>query len=136
MESTSLPVTTLECKVCFEVADNAVHCLRCKQFLCQRHVIEVHVCPFSRSAPFNVEIDHTLHRLVDQLPIDCQFCRQCIIKGNLNAHLNHCPQRPRNCGVNGYGFQSGHKEEALRHVMEAHGETLWDNYNRLTAACK
>lgn len=129
-----MPSATLECRVCFEVVKNAVHCLRCKHFLCERHAKEVRVCPFCREAPFEVEINHALRRLVDELPVGCQFCRQPIKKGDLNVHVNHCPQKPRNCGVNRCGFQTGQKEEALRHVMETHGDVLWENYSRLTAA--
>lgn len=118
MEPTSVSLTTniFECKVCFVVAVNAVHCLQCTQFLCERHATEVHDCPFCHAAPFKVEIDYTLRRLVDQLPIDCRFCQQGFRKGDLNFHESYCPKRPRNCGVNGCGFQSVYKEEAFLHL--------------------
>ena len=130
----SLPLTTIECQVCFEVVENAVHCIQCRQFLCERHVAQLHECPFCRATPFKLQIEYGIRRLVDQLPVSCAFCLQHIKKGDLNVHVNHCQHRPRNCGVNGCGFQTSFKEEALRHMMEAHGEILWDNYNKLTAA--
>lgn len=134
--SSSLPVSTslFECRVCYELVENAVHCLQCKHFLCERHTNEVYDCPFCRAAPFKVEIDHTARRLVDELPVECQFCRQQIKKGDFSVHVNHCPQRPRNCGVNECGFQTGNKEEALRHLIDSHGDIFWESYNRLTAA--
>lgn len=134
LELCSLPLAALECHVCYELVENAVYCLQCKQFLCERHVARVHDCPFCRSTPLRVDIDHSIRRLVDQLLVICQYCSQLIHKGDLSAHLNHCSKRPRNCGVNKCSFQTGNKEEALRHVMEVHGDIMWDNYNRLTTA--
>lgn len=132
MEPNSLPIATIECRVCFNLVVNAVYCVQCKQFLCDRHSTEVRDCPFCRAAPFRVEIDHSIRRLVDQLPIRCLYCHQSINKGDFDVHVNHCPQRPRNCGFKGCGFQTVQKEEGLRHLMESHGEILWEKYNKLT----
>ena len=136
MKTSSLPLTTMECKVCFELVENAVHCVQCQQFLCERHVAEVNDCPFCNAVPFQVEIDHSIRRLVDQLLDECQFCGRRIPKGDLNVHMKHCPQLPRNCSVSTCRFQTGIKEEALRHLTEAHGELLWENYSKLTASGK
>ena len=50
--------------------------------------------------------------------------QQSINKGKLNIHTNHCPQRPRKCGVNGCDFQTGNKEEAFLHMIEFDGDIL------------
>lgn len=82
-----------------------------------------------------MEINHALRRLVDELPIECQFCLQSIKKGDINVHENHCPERQQNSGINECAFQRGPKEEALRHVMENYGEVLREKYKRHTSAC-
>ena len=129
---TSLPVEAFECQVCFDLVVNAVHCVKCGQFLCDHHIFSLTKCPFCRVFPFNVQEDRTLRRLMEQIPLSCPICTLRIRKGDLAVHLNHC--QSKSCGANGCVFQSGHKETALRHVIEAHGDRLWQNYTRFTAA--
>ena len=133
-ESQGLPASILECKLCFEVVEKAVHCVRCKKFICERHKANLRECPFCRLVPLKVEVDYTLRDLVDQLPIECSLCHQHITKGELDIHTKHCTQPPRECGVDGCAFQTTNKSEALRHVMAVHGNELWENFKQLTAA--
>lgn len=131
-EPTSLPVNALECQICFDLVESAVNCQQCGQFFCDIHVNELQSCPFCRVTPVNVQVDRTLRRLVDQLPVICLICKEHVKKGDFAVHTNHC--QSLHCGANGCEFSSGHKETALNHVLQAHGDIIWQNYSRLTAA--
>ena len=109
-----------------------MHCVKCGQFLCNRHVYSLTNCPFCRAAPLKVQENQALRRLVGQIPKRCPNCTLSIRNGDLAVHMNHC--RSHSCGANRCEFRSDDKETALRHVIELHGDSLWQKYTRFTAA--
>lgn len=122
-----------QCKICFELVEKAIECDLCGQFFCEKHVPELTNCAFCRS-PLQFRESRALRRLVNELPIDCIYCKKVFTIGDIEVHHNHCLERPPVCGDNKCKYQTLNKEDALHHLIEAHGETIWANYNKLTAA--
>ena len=122
--------------MCYEVVENAVECVQCGFFFCEQHVSNLRSCPSCRLDPLSVRESRAVRRVVDGYLVKCNFCLQFIRRGDLNVHKNYCPQNPSSlcCGVSGCVYQTNQKEDALRHVMEAHGDKFCKNYFNLTAA--
>lgn len=124
----------MQCPVCFELVESAMDCEKCGHFLCESHVSQLDGCPKCRAQPLQVRIDVTLRRLVDLLQVRCQFCHKQFNKGDLKVHMENCTGRPR-CGFKGCEQQASNKEDALRHIMDAHGDILWNNFSNPSSVC-
>ena len=130
----SLPARALECPVCLEVVTNPVCCAGCHHVLCEEHVPELRECPVCKAVPFKIVVDFGLRRIMEDLPFTCKFCKSPIRKGNLDVHEANCPKRPRHCGAAGCDFESGESDAALRHLIDSHGQVIWESFTNVTAA--
>lgn len=133
-ETNGLPADEMKCQICFELVECAIECVHCGQFFCGRHEPDLTNCPFCRSSPLNIRESRALRRLVDQLPVNCTFCKQRFTKGAIEIHRSHCAQRPPVCGVSGCGYETLNKEDAFSHFIESHGDILWAKYNTFTSS--
>ena len=135
-EPMSLPARALECPVCLEVVQNAVSCANsaCRYTICEMHAGELRECPQCKSTPFKTIVEFVLRRIMEDLPFTCKFCKSPVRKGDLDVHEINCPKLPRHCGAAGCEFESGGPAEALRHLIEAHGPVIWENFTNSTAA--
>ena len=136
MEPLSLPVRALECPICLEMVKNAVSCAGsgCHYTICEVHAAELKECPQCNSTPFKTVAEFALRRIMENLPFLCKFCKSPIRKGDLDVHQNNCTKRPRHCGAFGCEFSSCESDEALRHLIRSHGQTIWESYTEATAS--
>ena len=130
----SLPARAFECPICFLVLKNPMSCVRCGKILCEEHVVALQECPFCKEKPFRTQVERGVRQLLDEVPYPCRFCNSPIPKGNLDVHEANCPKRSRRCGVTGCEFLSCEQADALRHMIDVHGEIIWENYTDATAA--
>lgn len=124
-----------ECFICTEIVNEAVHCSQCWKFLCAAHLGQLTMCPFCKMTPFHTEIDVSIRRLVDQTNIECKYCKERITRGDRIIHMTHCQKKPRRCGIAGCYFETGNQKEGFNHFYETHGQILWEEFTKLTAAC-
>lgn len=109
-------------------------CVRCGKILCEAHVAALRECPFCKDKPFRAQVERGVRQLLDEVPYPCQFCASAIPRGSLDVHEANCAKRPRRCGVTGCVFVSVEPADALRHLIDAHGPVVWENYTQATAA--
>lgn len=133
-EPMSLPARAFECPICFLPLTNPMSCIECGYVLCEEHVAGILECPVCKEKPFRAQVERVVRRMMNEVPYPCQHCKSPIPKGNLEVHEANCPKRPRHCGIAGCNFKSGESAEALRHLIDAHGQSIWDNWTDVTAA--
>ena len=132
----SLPARAFECPICFQVLTNPVSCSRCGKFLCEEHLARISECPYCKDKPFRPQVERGVRLLLEEIPYPCKYCREKISKGNLEVHETNCHKRPRHCGVAGCEFESCEQTEALRHLIELHGQAIWESYTDSTRGMK
>ena len=131
-EPESLPASAFECSVCSDVVENAVSCVKCHNFICAKHLKQLTKCPFCRAEPFVAHEDHSTRRFVEQLPVACPHCKKKVMMGGLEAHQKDCSRRPRSCGVENCQFSTSDIKEGLQHLIDAHGTSIWENFDQLS----
>ena len=132
----SLPASVFECQICFQVLTNPVSCSRCGKLLCKEHVARISECPLCKDKPFRLQVERGVRLLLEEMPYPCKYCREPISKGNLEVHETNCHKRPRHCRFAGCAFKSCEQTEALRHLIELHGQAIWESYTDFTASMK
>ena len=130
----SLPARAFECPICFLTFTNPMSCVECGYILCKEHVEGISECPLCKEKPFKAQVERGVRRLMNQVPYPCRFCKSSIPKGDLDVHEANCPKRQRRCGVAGCNFESSESTDALRHLIESHGQVIWENFTDATAA--
>ena len=127
------PAHVFECPICFQVLTNPVSCSRCGKLLCEEHVARISECPFCKDKPFRPQVERVLRLQLEEMPYPCKYCREPISKGNLEVHETNCHKRPRHCGIAGCEFESCEQTEALQHLIELHGQAIWESYTDSTS---
>ena len=135
-EPESLPASAFECSVCSDVVENSVVCVKCHNFICAKHLNQLTKCPFCRAEPFVVQDDHSTRRFVEQLLVACSHCNKKVLMGGLKSHQKDCSLRPRTCGVENCQFSSGDIKEGLQHLIDAHGNSIWEHFEQLSKSGK
>ena len=112
---------------------NPIPCSQCGKLVCEEHLAHISECPFCKDEPFRPQMERGVRLLLEEMPYPCKYCRDPISKGNLDVHETNCPKRPRHCGVAGCKFESCEQTEALRHLIEFHGQDICESYTDSTA---
>ena len=130
----SLPTCAFECPICSQPFKNPMSCGGCGYILCEEHVDGIPECPNCKEKPFRAQVERGVRRLMNLVPYPCRHCNSSIPKGDLDVHEANCPKRQRHCGGSGCEFKSCEPTEALRHLLDSHGQVIWENYTDATAA--
>ena len=72
-----------------------------------------------------------LCRLIDRMPIECEFCHAKVERASREAHAALCEKRPLKCAAPDCEFQSDDREAFTMHLANTHREQLLRNYTRL-----
>lgn len=133
-EPISLPVQAFECPICLLVLRNPVSCNLCGSMLCKDHVAEIRECPICQERPFRVQSERGVCRLMNDVQFQCKYCKRAIPKMDLEVHETNCPKRPRRCGAAGCKFETLIQADGLRHLIQSHGQLIWESYTEATLA--
>ena len=75
-----------ECVVCQDIAEEAVHCIRCENILCKNHLSKISRCSLCKSTPFETHTNEYVRRLISKLQVTCPECKAPIARGDLSTH--------------------------------------------------
>ena len=121
----------LECPVCLEVQDGQQH--QCREghvfcASCDSNLRAPRRCPECRMAlgPLSQAIRSRSHEeSIAALPAACSHCGVATTRGELAAHEQGCPQRPRACAAAEAGCAwSGLLADKAAHVCQREEEPL------------
>ena len=124
----SLPEGEIQCPICMEPPENAVECLKCKNYFCEKCVKQQKSCPTCKSTPFKTQINEALRRVIERLRVPCEYCNRTFPKGELQIHMKNCEKRPKKCSVGKCQFSAQNKEDAVAHFGKDHKDFIWDNF--------
>ncbi len=123
-----LPGEEILCPICMDPPENAVECVECHNFFCEKCVKQQNSCPLCKAQPLKIQINVALRRLVERMRVPCEFCNTPNPKGEVQTHKKNCPKRPRTCSIGNCQFSSNNEAQAISHFTASHKDFIWDHF--------
>lgn len=124
----------IQCSICLEEPTDAVECSDCHNIFCEKCAEPLKSCAMCKKEPMRSVTNIAIRRVVDRMPIACEGCGKCVPRGDMAVHLKHCDNRLRKCSSSGCNYKSNSKEQSLKHIVEEHGNLLWENFEEIFSA--
>lgn len=118
-------------------AEKAMACEKCGLLLCKSHTENqenLKKCPNQNCGVEPLKMVDTEKKL----PVRCQYCKKSTRNYELNDHIiKDCTMSPH-CYFNGCDFRTQNEDDALNHIKDKHGKTIWNNFESTEIAfvCK
>jgi hypothetical protein len=117
---------SLKCVVCFEISRDAVECLTCGNIFCRMCVYNIK-CPLCRSHSAYKD-SYFARKIIECMPIKCEFCSETTTKGKVQEHLDKCQGRNYKCKNVKCSFE-GKREAFLKHIEESHQSEILNDFD-------
>lgn len=88
----------LECPICLDLCNDPVEAHCCHSIYCKACAISIKSkCSLCKSQIFQFSSSIISKRMLDSIPVECDYCKEKSTRGNLESHLKRCPKRLFKC---------------------------------------
>ncbi|CAF0744156.1 unnamed protein product [Brachionus calyciflorus] len=119
----------LTCPVCIDYCKQAVQCSKCSNLFCKScsDGLRDRKCALCREVT-NFESSIFARRLINNIIVECKFCKVSTTIGDLNIHVQKCKQIPIICKICNDKCVSG---QYLNHLSSKHLDEVIDKLNQI-----
>jgi hypothetical protein len=111
---------SFNCPICLDVCNDPVESSCCKNLYCLDCSNSLNSeCSFCRKR-CRFERSILAKRLIDKLPLTCEYCKLKTCRGNLRSHYNSCEEFPISCPVDACDLDKIPKSKIMDHLIQRH----------------
>ncbi|KAL0225109.1 hypothetical protein RCL1_003021 [Eukaryota sp. TZLM3-RCL] len=110
---------SLTCAVCLETLSDPLEALCCNNLVCTGCATR-DKCPCCRATKPTLKPNIPIRRMIDNLPVICDYCDYKTTRGQFSFHLKSCSRRMLKCKLCGESVASG---KAMDH-LQCHSDVL------------
>jgi len=126
-------IEDLKCPICLDFCNEPVETNCCHKIFCKQCLDRLNgTCALCRSRCIYIASVFT-KRLINSLPIDCEYCNEKSTRGDIEHHKLRCKQVRFDCPECENVLI---KEEFLQHIIDNHNEYYLKKLNSIIDICK
>ncbi|KAL0217484.1 hypothetical protein RCL1_008065 [Eukaryota sp. TZLM3-RCL] len=111
------------CIICLEIMTDPVETQCCHNLFCSSCITQqpLQNCPCCRAPGPTIVPNVPVKRMIDDLPVSCNYCNKSGTRGEFGDHMRNCSGRPLNCNICGHSVIM---EQAISHLQSHMEEVL------------
>jgi len=126
-------ISTLQCPVCLDLAENAMELSCCHALYCEFCIngIANKTCPSCRHPSITYTPSIMGRRLIGSMVINCPLgCGATLPKSNMKSHANSCAMKQYECNQKDCKFKAT-KDEFVHHIVTSHTDQLVATFSKI-----